>query len=99
MLEERDQTCSRADHLQRRHVNVLDFLTFELAGFAFMAAEDIAIEQRADFSLRGIGLRNNESLLFVSRQIIDFVGDLGILDLTVRCFDEAVFVDLAEERQ
>ncbi|CAI8389569.1 MAG: Uncharacterised protein [Rhodospirillaceae bacterium] len=93
VLQERHQRRGDGDQLLGRYVDQVDVGGQGHHEFAVGPRGDEVFGQLALGVDRGVGLSDGEALLLHGREVDDLVGDLTLLNLAVRGFNEAVLVD------
>ncbi len=99
VLEERDQRGGHRDDLRGRHVDVLDLVGRGQRELVPVAARDQLVGELAVLVEFGVGLRDHVLAFLDRREVLDVLGDLGVLHAAVRRLDEAVLVGARVERQ
>ncbi len=98
VLEERNQTGRDADHLARRHVDVLNLIDRDQHEVGAVAGDDRFALNLVVFDRR-VGRGDERFGFLVGPQPDDFVGQLALGDLAVRRDQEAVLIDDGVHRQ
>jgi hypothetical protein len=76
VLQEGDHRGRDGHHLARGDVHVVDVVTGDVVDLAATTADQDAGSSKRMSSLeRRVGLRDDEAVLFVGRQVVDLVGD------------------------
>ncbi len=100
VLQERDQRRGGRHHLARGHVHVVDVRGRHEVDLAALGADQDALLGEATVRLhRGVGLRDDELVLLVGRQVVHLVGHDALVDLAVGGLHEAERVDPPVGRQ
>ena len=92
VFEEGDQSGRDADHLRRRHVDVLHLGAGNQLEVAVVAGDDRVADQPAVLN-HGVGRGDDRLLLLVGPEPLGRVGQLAVLEFLVRRDEESVFVD------
>ena len=93
VLQERHQRRGDGDQLLGRYVDQVDVGGQGHHEFAVGPRGDEVFGQLALGVDRGVGLSDGEALLLHGREVDNLIGDLTLLNLAVRGFNEAVLVD------
>ena len=93
MLEERDHRGRDRHHLARRDVHVVDVVALDQLDLATLASDEHLLGELALRVDDGVGLRDDEAVLLIGREVGDLVGDATLVDAPVRRLDEAEGVD------
>ena len=99
VLEERNQRGGNRNQLLRRNVHQFDVVLVHQHELAALAGIDQFINEAALLVERRVRLGDRMSLFLERREILDFVGDLTVIDDAVRGFDETVLVNPGIGRQ
>ena len=98
VFEEGDQAGRHADHLRRRHVDVLHLIAGNQLEIALVAGDDRVADQLAVLN-DGVGRGDDRFLFLVGAEPLGRLGQLAILELLVRRDEETVFVDAGVDGQ
>ena len=98
VFQERNQAGRNADHLARRHVDVLHPVDRHQFEVGMVAGDDRIALQLAVFD-RGVGGSEIGLALFIGPQPDDVVGQLAAVHLAIGSDQKAVFVDGRIDRQ
>ncbi len=99
VLEERDQGRSNRYQLLRRNVHEFYFITIDEHELAVLTGVDQFIDETVLLVEWRVRLGDRMPFFLESREVLDLVGDLAVLDDPVRGFDEAMYVDPGVGRQ
>ena len=99
VLEERNERGGHRHDLRRGHVDVLDAVGRDQLGLAVDTHRHQLAGQLAFVIDLGVGLGDHVAAFLDGRQEIDLVGQLLVLDLAVRGFQEAELVEPCVQRQ
>ncbi len=98
VFEERNQTRRDRNELLRRDVHVVNFFRFHFEEVTTVTHRDFFLREMT-FAIHGrVRLRDEEVLLPITGEVIDFFGHAAFRHLAVRRFDEAEFIDSRERR-
>ena len=95
MFKKRDQAGRDRHKLLRRDVHVVNLVRFDFKEVAAVTDGNFFAGEVALLVDRGVRLRHEECLLAIAGEEVDLVGYAAFLDLAIRRFDEAEFVDRA----
>ena len=93
MFEEWNQGCADGNDLFRGYVHQVDFVWFSFEHVSAAAAGYVLMNEMTFCIQRFTGLRDDLVFFDISGYVLAFVRNLSINDLTVRRFDQAVFID------
>ena len=99
VLQEGHERSRHRDDLRRGHVHVLHALGRDQHRFTLLTRAHQLIHQLAGVVQRGVGLGNDVLAFLDGGQVIDLVGHLAVHHAPVRGLEEAVLVELREQRQ
>ncbi|OPZ53752.1 MAG: hypothetical protein BWY91_01843 [bacterium ADurb.BinA028] len=96
VLEERNERGRRGHHLARRDIHVVDVDARDVFGLATLGADQDPLLGEGPVRVeRSVGLRLDEEVFLIGRQVVDLVGDDPVDDLAVGGLDEPERVDPA----
>ena len=99
MLEEWNQRRGHGHELLWRYVHVINLLGFNIDKVALRPAGDRLRKEVALVIERRIGLRNDERLFTIGREIIKVTGDAALLHATIRRFEKPEIIHARERRE
>ena len=92
VLKERNQGCRHGYDLLGRHIHVIDFTRLFQRGIAQMPAPNKLFHKFAVVINFGICLRDSKIAFNNGREVFHIIGNLALVDLAVRCFQETIIV-------
>ncbi len=100
VLEERDERSRDGDDLTGRDVHVVDLGRLHVHDLTVLAAaQDVVVDEFPVGVEDGVGLRLDEAVLAICREVVELLGHTSVDDLAIRRLDEPVVVDAREARQ
>ena len=99
VFQERNQGSGGRNDLQRRDVHVLDTFRANHHGFTVFTGAHQFLSQATFVIQLGVSLADDVLTFFNSGEVINLIGHLAVNHLTIRRFQEAVFIQASIQSQ